>query len=111
MQIDHRVALGDEVALQPVGNHSRGGATGIAREGAVEVAAIKRRAAQTGAKGRGIGSRHQDQPAGHIFGPQIAREAHDGRRPLIFVAMHAAQHQNGGPGPTRNGDDRHGIAA
>ena len=93
--VRHKVGERQQVALEVVGDLFGHRAVGPARKTAVKVAAVDRRAAAPGAKGRVVHGRHDYEPARDRLGGQGVRQVEERDRSLVLVAVIAACQERG----------------
>ena len=107
VEVSHRV----QHAVNVMRNGKGGGALGVAREGAIEVALVNRRDPGSCHGSRQIGGRQDDDPALDVLGFKLTDQFGQDNLAFVLVAMVAGHQEHGGSGAIANHRDGDGKGA
>ena len=111
VQVADEIDPGENAAHDEIGERLAEGAQPVAREDAVEVAAVDRREAAGGDHGLEIEAGDDDDEAIDGVGIEVPRGLHERDRPFVFVAMDAARQQIPGAIAIAHHDDGNHLGA
>ncbi len=106
VQVDRRIAQGQQDALDEMGDRRGRAAVRVAGKAPVEVAAVDRRAALAGERRRQIRRRQHDQPTLDLAGIEAPDQVQQRNLALVLVAVVAGAEVERGPWAVADHADR-----